>query len=98
MIDSSVVRALGTGPGRDRDLEPVRYVGRPDPGTIAIEVELTQKSPRGLEGILRAWCRTGWVKEIHYHCEPGPTRRAVERAVGRARAGNKIVIGKAVAR
>jgi len=67
-------------------------------GTIAIEVELTPKSPRRLEGIIRAWRRASWVSEVHYPCAPGQTRRAVERAVRNVRAGNKILVGKVVAR
>jgi hypothetical protein len=67
-------------------------------GTIAIEVELTPKSPRRLEGIIRAWRRAGWISEVHYPCAPGQTRRAVKRAVRRVGAGDKILIGKAVSR
>lgn len=69
-----------------------------DAGTIAIEVELTPKSPRRLEGIIRAWRQASWVSEVHYPCAPGQTRRAVERAVRNVRAGNKIVVGEVVAR
>ena len=69
-----------------------------DEGTIAIEVELTPKSPRRLEGIVRAWRRANWVSEVHYLCAPGQTRRAVERAVAKVHAGDKVVIAEAVAR
>lgn len=70
-------------------------------GTIAIEVELTPKAPRRLNGLMRSWRRTigaGVVSEVHYHCEPGQTRRAVERAVGQVRAEGVIAIGQAVPR
>jgi hypothetical protein len=70
-------------------------------GTIAIEVELTPKSPRRLEGLIRAWRRTvavGTVTEVHYLCEPGQTRTAVERAVANAQAQDFIAIAKAVPR
>ncbi len=70
-------------------------------GTIAIEVELTPKAPRRLEAIIRAWRRavgSGVVAQVHYHCAPGQTRRAVERAVAKVRAGQFIAIGEAVPR
>ena len=70
-------------------------------GPIAIEVELTPKSPRRLEGLIRAWRRTvavGTVAEVHYLCEPGQTRTAVERAVTNAQAQDFIAIAKAVPR
>lgn len=57
-----------------------------DPKPIAIEVELTPKSPERLVGLIRAWRRASWVEEVHYYCAPGPARRAVERAVRKARA------------
>ena len=60
-----------------------------DEGTIAIEVELTPKSPRRLQGLIRAWRRTiarHVVAEVHYHCAPGQTRRAVERAAAKVKA------------
>jgi hypothetical protein len=66
-----------------------------DSGVISIEVELTPKSPRRLEGIIRAWKAARWVEEIHYLCRPGQTLRAVERAVAAAGAASKVaVIGK----
>jgi hypothetical protein len=72
-----------------------------DEGMIAIEVELTPKAPRRLYGLIRAWRRTigsGVVVEVHYHCAPGQTRRAVERAVDQVRAEQFIAIGEAVSR
>ena len=70
-------------------------------GTIAIEVELTPKSPRRLAAIIRAWRRTigsGLVAEVRYDCAPGQARRAVERAVESVRAERFIAIGEAVPR
>ena len=67
-------------------------------GTIAIEVELTPKSPQRLQRLIRGWRRAHWVKEIHYHCAPGQTRRAVERAVAKVHAQDKIAIAEAVSR
>jgi hypothetical protein len=63
-----------------------------DRGTIAIEVELTPKAPRRLEAIIRAWRRAHWVKEVHYLCAPGQTHRAVQRAVAKVGAGDRIAI------
>jgi hypothetical protein len=59
---------------------------------IAIEVELTPKSPERLLGLIRAWRRARWVSEVRYYCAPGATRRAVEVAVRRARAGERVRI------
>ena len=72
-----------------------------DEGAIAIEVELTPKAPRRLYELIRAWrwaVGSGTVKEVHYLCAPGQTRKAVERAVDKVRAEQFIRIGKAVAR
>jgi hypothetical protein len=72
-----------------------------DEGVIAIEVELTPKAPRRLYGLIRAWrwaIGTGTVSEVHYHCAPGQTRQAVERAVEKVRAEQFIAIGEAVSR
>lgn len=67
-------------------------------GPIAIEVELTPKAPRRLEAIVRAWARTDRVWQVHYYCAPGQTRRAVERAIAKARAGDKVFTTKALSR
>jgi hypothetical protein len=69
-------------------------------GVIAIEVELTPKAPRRLEALIRAWRRalmTGDVAEVRYLCEPGQTRRLVERVVRIVRADNAIQIEEAPA-
>lgn len=60
--------------------------GRP----IAIEVELTPKAPHRLMGLIRSWRRASWVGEVRYYCEPGQTRRAVERAIEKTHAGDRI--------
>lgn len=59
-------------------------------GVIAIEVELTPKSPRRLREIVRGWRRARWVSQVEYLCEPGPTRRAVERAVEQLHASDRV--------
>jgi hypothetical protein len=57
---------------------------------IAVEVELTPKAPRRLEGLVRAWRRASWVAEVRYYCAPGATWRAVERAIRNTRAGDRV--------
>lgn len=64
-------------------------------GTIAVEVELTPKSPARLRGIIEAWAsevRGGGLVAVHYLCEPGQTYRAVERAIRSAGAKKAIVL------
>jgi hypothetical protein len=61
---------------------------------IAIEVELTPKSPKRLREIIRGWRRASWVDEVQYLCEPGQTRRAVERAVEKLHASDRIHLGE----
>lgn len=65
---------------------------------VAIEVELTPKAPQRLEQLIRAWRRASWVAEVRYLCEPGQTRRAVERAVEKTRAHGRIRIEEAPTR
>jgi len=59
---------------------------------IAVEVELTPKAPDRLLALIRAWRRARWVAEVRYFCAPGLTQRAVEQAVRKARAGDRIRI------
>ena len=47
---------------------------------------------------MRAWRRavgTGVVSEVRYLCEPGQTRRAVERAIANVRAERVIAVSEA---
>jgi len=69
-----------------------------DERPIAIEVELTPKAPQRLEQLIRAWRRASWVAEVRYLCAAGPTRRAVERAVEKTRAQERIQIEEVVPR
>jgi DNA-binding Lrp family transcriptional regulator len=89
---------MGRLPNRKPRLHRPDLVLLREEGPIAIEVELSPKAPRRLEAIVRAWARTDCVSEVHYYCEPGQTRRAVERAVAKVRAGKKIGIFKALSR
>jgi hypothetical protein len=65
---------------------------------IAVEVELTPKAPYRLDELIRAWRRALCVEEVHYLCEPGQTHRAVERAVARVRADQKVTVIEGVPR
>jgi hypothetical protein len=72
-----------------------------DEGIIAVEVELTPKSPARLRGIVNAWARSayaGVVAEVHYLCEPEKTFRAVERAVVSVGAQGCITVSDEVPR
>jgi len=60
---------------------------------IAVEVELTAKSPARLRRIITAWAgavRKGRLAGVHYLCEPGQTYRAVERAIASAHAKDAV--------
>jgi hypothetical protein len=55
-------------------------------------VELTPKAPRRLLTIIRAWRRARHVDQVLYLCPPGPTQRAVERAVESAYAQKRVSV------
>jgi len=63
-------------------------------GTVAVEVELTPKSPARLRRIIEGWAgkvRNGHLSAVHYLCEPeSQTWRAVERAIAKAEAKRQI--------
>jgi hypothetical protein len=65
---------------------------------IAVEVELTPKAPRRLEALIRSWRRANWVGEVRYYCEPGQTRRAVERAIEKTHAQDRVRVLEVVSR
>ena len=48
---------------------------------VAVEVELTPKSPGRLQGILRGWRRSRLVEKAIYLCPEGHAYEAVERAL-----------------
>ena len=62
--------------------------GRP----LAIEVELTPKAPVRLERIMRGWRRARCVEGVRYYTAAGTTRRAVERAIRKAHAGERVAL------
>jgi hypothetical protein len=59
--------------------------------SVAVEVELTVKSPRRLEEICRSWARCRGVAGVMYVAAPG-VERALQRAVVRAHASSKVVV------
>jgi hypothetical protein len=88
---------LGTRPDGGLRLHRPDLVVITEAGVIAVEVELTAKAPRRLEGIIRAWRRSPWVTEVRYYCEPGQTRRAVERAILATRSQERVRVFQVVA-
>jgi hypothetical protein len=69
-----------------------------DERPVAVEVELTPKAPRRLEAIIAAWRRASWVGGVLYLCEPGATRRGLERAVKKARAEERVQVAEVIGR
>ncbi|HVQ58402.1 MAG TPA: hypothetical protein VMS60_05780 [Solirubrobacterales bacterium] len=89
---------LGAGPHGAPRLHRPDLVVSTDAGLLAVEVELTPKAPRRLEALIRAWRRASWVSEIRYYCTPGVTRRALERAVEKTHAGDRVHLLEVVSR
>jgi DNA-binding MarR family transcriptional regulator len=58
--------------------------------TTVYEVELTPKSRRRLETIIRAWRRARHVERCVYLCAASPTQQAVEGAIRRVRAAERV--------
>jgi hypothetical protein len=58
---------------------------------VAVEVELSVKSPRRLADICRGWARSRCVAGVLYLVSPD-AGRAVERAVAETQAGERIVV------
>jgi hypothetical protein len=88
-IASAIVEELPDGrPMLHRPDLVVRDDGR----TIAIEVELTPKAPRRLLTIVRSWRRARHVDQILYLVPPGPTQRAVERAIESTHAQERVIV------
>jgi 23S rRNA G2445 N2-methylase RlmL len=60
-------------------------------GTIAVEVELTVKSPRRLAAICLAWARARHVQGVLYIAHES-VRPALGRAIAESRAAGRIVV------
>lgn len=65
--------------------------GGPSPGATAVEVELTVKAPERLEAIVRGWSRSRNVDGVVYFAA-APAVPALERALERASAGERVVV------
>jgi hypothetical protein len=78
--------------GRPRLHRPDLVLFPPDPALpVAVEVELSVKAARRLEGICRAWARCRLISEVRYFA-PAHVARAVSRAVSVAHAHDRIRI------
>jgi hypothetical protein len=86
---------LGIGPNGEPLLHRPDLVlcsDGPDPELpVAVEVELTIKAPRRLTDICRAWARCQTVAGALYIAPP-EVQRALERAIDRAQAHDRIVV------
>ena len=58
---------------------------------VAVEVELTIKAPERLAAICRAWARARCVAGVLYLAPP-EVERAVQRAIDRAQAHERVVV------
>jgi hypothetical protein len=58
---------------------------------VAVEVELTVKAPERLATICRAWARARCVTGVLYLAAP-QTERAVQRAIEKAHAHERVVV------
>jgi hypothetical protein len=68
---------------------------RTDEGLVVYEVELTPKSRRRLQAILRAWRRARDVKRCFYLCPPSsPTQQVVHAAVRTAAAEDRVRVAE----
>jgi hypothetical protein len=79
--------------GRQRLRRPdlVLMPREPTRRPVAVEIELSVKGARRLEGICRAWARCRLVESVRYYATP-PAARAVARAVDRVGAQDVIEI------
>jgi hypothetical protein len=87
--DAAPARRYG-GRHQRPDLLLVPAQGRGD-GPIAVEVELSLKSPQRLEEVCRRWARDRDVAGIVYFAA-GHVRDPLTRAIARARAEDRIVV------
>jgi hypothetical protein len=69
----------------------LQAAGSPMSPPIAVEVELTLKSPHRLAQICRAWARSRAVAGVIYLAPPH-VERALERAIATAQAGERVLV------
>jgi hypothetical protein len=90
-IEERPIASVPVGVFRDRPrMHRADIAFQGEGGLVAVEVELTPKSPARLRRIIEAWAGevgAGRLSEVHYLCEPeSQTWRAVERAIVKAAA------------
>lgn len=101
LLESAAGRLIATARiGQTRvhrpDLVVWGHAGVGRAGGVAVEVELSEKAPRRLEAILRAWRRasaTGVVSGVRYYCSDR-AHRAVVRAVERTATAGQVSIAR----
>ncbi len=86
---------MGVGSGGEPTLHRPDLVLWPEESIsslpVAVEVELTIKAPRRLVAICRAWARCRTIAGVLYIAPP-EVKRALERAIVRAQAHERIVV------
>jgi hypothetical protein len=66
---------------------------RTDEGLVVYEVELTPKSRKRLETIIRAWRRAREIERCVYLCDPrSPTQQVVHRAIRKVAAEERVCV------
>lgn len=84
--------SLGDLPGGRQALHrPDLVLISPQGGVWAVEVELSVKAPRRLQGICRGWARARYLEGVCYLAAPGPLR-ALERALIAVRAQDRVTV------
>jgi hypothetical protein len=72
---------VGERPDGSEILHRADLAVRSDGHWVAVEIELTPKTPERLETIVRAWRRARWVAAVRYYVSPGTTSQGLARAV-----------------
>jgi len=76
--------------GRPARHYPDLLLVRPDGRRVAVELELSAKTPRRLDGIMRAYAGDSSISAVLYLVPDGPVRRLVDDAVMRAGIGDLV--------
>jgi hypothetical protein len=90
---AATVQLLATTAARQRTHRPdlALWPAGASGGPVVVEVELTVKAPRRLAEICLAWARSRHVSGVIYIASPA-VERALEGAIRKARAGDRIVV------
>jgi hypothetical protein len=90
-LASALLGWVGPEASRKHCPDLVLWPADTDGAPVAVEVELTVKSPRRLVEICRAWARCRTVAGVLY-IAPENVQRALSRAIAEARASEQIVV------